>query len=243
MFFGSNNNFKKGQKMNRILINTLASAALCFVSAPQSFATPATAEGAHPGHEHHEKMQAEKSSEEIVKEIEDRLSKVKDAGAALSAEMKSEYDYYMDLVAVEIKALKDATNKNLKRHQASAQRAVNAIESMIKKHVHQVEHAKKVEEREAKAKAKAEERKARAEERKAKAEARKAEREAAKAKREADKAASKQEKATEKAKEKELVKEQSDAIAKAEKSGEMDHGRFDGGSTDEPGTDAAKPTT
>jgi hypothetical protein len=128
------------------------------------------------------------SSEDMIKESEDRLAKIKDAGSSLPADLKSEFDYHLDIVTAEIKPLRDASNKHHAKHHSASQNHLKMAEQIVKKHENQVAHAKKVEERQANAKAKAEERKARAEERKAKADARRAEREAAKAKRAAEKA-------------------------------------------------------
>lgn len=241
--------------MNRILLTTLASAAICFALTPRVIAAAASPDApeashhhSHHGHAHHETKHAEKSDEEMVKECEDHFAKIKDAGASLLPEMKAEFDYHLDLAAVEIKALKDPNHKDHRKHYVSGLKDLNGAEHILKKHENQMKHAKAAEER----KAKADERKARAEERKAKAEARKAERDAAKAKREADKAARKHDKkAHEKssdgakplAEEKDLVKAQENDIAKEEKSGDMDHGRSEGGDTRSPGSLAAKATT
>lgn len=179
--------------MNRILLTTLASAALCFTSAPgicSPAASPSSHEVPHPAApQQHKKMhKAVMSSEDMIKESEDRLAKIKDAGNSLPAELKSDFDYHLDVVAAEIKALRDVSNKHHTKHHAACHNHLKAAEQIVKKHENQAAHAKKVEERQANAKAKAEERKARAEERKAKADARRAEREAAKAKRAAEKA-------------------------------------------------------
>jgi colicin import membrane protein len=237
--------------MNRIFLTTLASVALCYATTPQVIANPTT-DTAHPSmHMHTEqtdRKHMEKISEEALKTFEDRYNKIKDAGVSLSADLKSEFDYYMDVVAAELKALKDTNNKHHKKHEGAVKRTLDAAESLVRKHIHQLDHAKKLEERKAKAEAKAEERKARAAERKAKAEARKAEREAAKAKKQAAKAekaavaeAEKKEKPIIQTHDNVMVKAQEAALDQAEKSGKLDHGRSEGGSTDAPGTEAEKP--
>lgn len=245
--------------MNRIFLTTLASVALCYATTPQIFANPAKTDASQqstPMSVEHSETKSESISENVVKSVEDQFNKIKDAGASLAADLKSEFDYQMDIAAAELKALRDANNKHHKKHHASIQRALHAAEGILKKFTNQQNHAKKLEDRKAKAAAKAEERKARAAERKAKAEARKAEREAAKAKREAEKAAKavnaahkqdkvkeKEENAMGKVYEKELIKEQTDDINHAEKTGQLDHGRSEGGSTEAPGTEAEKPET
>ena len=197
-------------------------------------------------HKHHSpaKMDA-MTPAAMIKEAEDRLAKLKDGGAALSPEMKSEFDYNMKVAAVEMDALKDEHIKDHKRHFSSLNRHLKAAEQIIKKHEHQVAHAKKVEER----KAKAAERKARAEERKAKAAERKAARDAKKAKVKETEAEAKKVKDTKK--EDKAVNPTSAPILDSEKDleihrdagGGSDHGSADGGDMRAPGTEAAKPLT
>lgn len=236
--------------MNHILLTTLASVAFTLATVSQSAANPAMQDPSHTakpaGHEHVGPMPVGKSAEDMAKDFENRLASLKDSAANLSEEMKAEISYYIDVIAAEIKALRDPHNKHHKKHQSLGQRALHAAESMVKKVKHQAEHLQKVEERKSAKAAKVEERKARAAERKAKADARKAEREAARAMKKADKSdsiANAQEKATERAHEKEMEKEQAADIAKEEKLGKLDHGRSEGGSSAEPGTEAAKPAS
>jgi hypothetical protein len=193
--------FKKGQKMSRILLTTLASVAFSFSAGAQVLANPETTDShhsaphhAHHGADQHHKMHHEKPTAEMIAEFETRLGKVKEGGASLSDDLKGQLEYNLKIAAVEIETLKDPRIKDHKKHVASLNRGLGASESIIKKHEHMTDQAKKMEDRKAgqdkkaaERKAKEDERKARAEDRKAKAEARKAEREAAKAKRVADK--------------------------------------------------------
>lgn len=149
--------------MNRIFLTALTCAALSF----GGFSQAAVAEHSEHGHAHHG-MDAGKMAEEMAKSCEERLAKVKDTGASLPADLKGEFDYYLEIVGIELKALKDPNHQNHKRHGRACQRRLKKAEHVVKKHERRAEHEKKKEER------------------KAKAEARKAHKEALKAEKAAD---------------------------------------------------------
>ena len=102
--------------MNRIILASLASVALSLGSTPHVLgATDSSSEPHHPAHHghrhhhhHHHNMHAEKTRAEMVKESEERLGKLKDAGASLPADLKAEFDINLKFVAVAIEALNDA---------------------------------------------------------------------------------------------------------------------------------------
>ncbi len=173
---------KKGQKMKRILLSALASVALSCGATSEVSANVAHHDdhsskhhehhGHHGHHGHHEKKHAAKSADEMVKECEEHMEKIKDAGASLSPKMKAKFDYNLKKAGVEIEALKNPDMDEHQRHGDMCHRDLAAAEQIVKKHERQLAHEKQMEEK----KAKAEERKARAEERKAKAAERKAKR-------------------------------------------------------------------
>jgi hypothetical protein len=206
--------------MNRIFLSALASVALSCASAPEILGEHGHHHEHHGHHAHHDKMDAGKTAEEMAKECEDRMGKIKDAGASLSPDMKAEFDYNLEIAGIEIKALRDVNHKDHKKHDTSCHRHLSTAEHILKKHEHQLAHEKKMEER----KAKAAERKARADERKAKAEERKAKREADKA---AHKAAAHHEH--------HHAKEATPALESAH-----DNGRTEGADTRAPGSEAEK---
>ncbi|MBX9804280.1 MAG: hypothetical protein K2Y18_00840 [Alphaproteobacteria bacterium] len=167
--------------MNRIFLTVLSSVALFSISQSKVVAAAAApADSPSPQHlahhpEDHSKAGSEKSAADMAKELEDRLAKLKDAGASLNAELKAEFDYNLEIADIEIKALKNPIHRDHKRHAHSCGRHLASAEHILKKHEHQVAREKKEQDR----KAKMEERKLRAQERKAKAEERKAKREEA----------------------------------------------------------------
>lgn len=209
--------------MNRILLTAFASVALSFATIPEAFGTPASQDEpkAHHGHEHgsshHDnKMDAGKTADEMAKECEAHLEKIKDSGSSLPTDKKAEFEYSLEIAGVEAKALKDLNHKDPKKHAHSCQRHLKNAEQIVRKHENYLAHEKKMEER-----------KAKVEERKEKALARKAEREAAKAKREAEKA--------------ERAAAHHDKTH--EKESALDHGKSEGASKEVPGADAEKPIT
>ena len=155
------------------------------------------------------------NKEEMARECDQHLEQLKDAGAPLPDDKKAEFDYNLEIAAIEAKALKDANHKDPKRHAKSCQSRLNEARHIVKKHADQVAREKRKEER-----------KARDEERKKKAEARRAEREAAKTKREAERA-------------EKMAHPHHDK--NTETSDGFDHGKSEGASKEEPGTEAAKP--
>lgn len=204
--------------MNRILLTILASVAFSSSITPEAFgalASPDEQTAHQHDHVHHDKSGPEKTAAEMAKECEERLEKIKNAGASLPADLKADFDYTLKLAGVEIEALKDVNLKNHKKHAIFCHRHLRDADQIIKRHEHQLAREKKAEER----KAKMEERKLRAEERKAKAEERKA-------KREAEKAAAHHDKDPNKDK----VKDDG-----------LDHGRSEGSDKTAPGSEAAKP--
>ncbi len=213
--------------MNRILLSVLASAALSFTTTPAAFGDLAPHE-AHHGHSHshehgspnhhhahhHHKVDASKTAEEVAKECEERLGKVKDAGATLPADhKKAEFDYNLKIANVEIETLRDVNLKDFKKHAHACHHHLKKAEQIVRQHENHMAHEKKMEER-----------KAKAEERKANAAARKAKREADKAERAAAKAAA----ATHHGKH-------------HEQEAGLDHGQSEGASKEAPGSEAAKP--
>lgn len=165
--------------MKRILLSALASVALsCGTASEISAHTDHHGEHGHKHHEHHmhhmhhEKKHPAKTADEMAKECEERMEKIKDAGASLPPKMKAKFDYNLKKAGIEVEALKNPDMDEHHKHADLCHRDLKAAEQIMKKHEHQVAHEKKMEEK----KAKAEERKARAEERKAKAAERKAKR-------------------------------------------------------------------
>jgi|GEM_PF-6253045 len=162
--------------MKRILLSALASVALsCGTTSESSaHAGPHGEHGPrhHEHHMHHEKKHPTKTADEMAKECEDRMEKIKGAGASLPSKMKAKFDYNLKKASVEIEALKNPDMDEHHKHADLCHRDLKAAEQIVKKHEHQAAHEKKMEEK----KAKAEERRARAEERKAKAAERKAKR-------------------------------------------------------------------
>ena len=210
--------------MNRILLSILASAALSFTTTPAAFAelTPhklhhghshSHGHGHHHAHHHHQ-VDASKTAEEMAKECEEHLEKIKDAGATLPADnKKADFDYNLKIANVEIETLRDVNLKDFKKHAHSCHHHLKKAEQIVRQHENHVAYEKKMEER-----------KAKAEERKANAAARKAKREADKAERAAAKAAS----ATHHDKH-------------HEQEASLDHGQSEGASKEAPGSEAAKP--
>ena len=215
--------------MNRIFLTLFASVALYSLTSLQSFA-----EHSHQA-SHDHKITAEKPAEEMTKACEDHFEKIKNAGSSLPADKKAEFDYDLEIVNIEIKALKDPNHKDHKRHAHSCHRHLKEAENIARKHEdHMIREKKK------------EERKARAEERKAKAEARKAEREAAKAKREVEKAEKAahhhdkhEEEKAEKAAHHHDKHHEKEGLPSHESKDGLDHGKSEGASKEEPGSDVA----
>ena len=167
--------------MNRILLTLISSVTLLSISqfkvviaaAAPADTSPPQHQAHHP--EYHHKAGIEKSAVDLAKECEQHLTKLKEAGGSLRAELKAEVDYNLEIAEIEIKTLKNPIHKDPKRHAASCNRHLSSAEHILKKHEHQLAREKKEQDR----KVKMEERKARAQERKAKAEERKAKREEA----------------------------------------------------------------
>jgi len=172
--------------MKRILLSAIASVALSCGASLEACATvdhhDEHASKHHGHHGHHEKKHPAKTGDEMAKECEEHMEKIKDAGASLSPKMKAKFDYNLKKAGIEIEALKNPDMDEHHKHADMCHRDLKVAEQIVKKHEHQLAHEKKMEEK----KAKAEERKVRAEERKAKAAERKAKRdEERKAKKEA----------------------------------------------------------
>lgn len=207
--------------MNRILPSVLASVALSFTTTPAAFGdvghhghSHSHDHGHHHARHHHHKVDPGKTAEEMAKECEERLGKVKDAGSTLPADnKKAEFDYNLKIANVEIETLRDVNLKDFTKHAHSCHHHLKKAEQTISQHEHHLAYEKKMEER------------------KEKAAARKAKREADKARREADKAeraAAKAEAATHHDKH-------------HEQEAGLDHGQSEGASQAEPGSEAAKP--
>jgi hypothetical protein len=157
--------------MKRILLSALASVALSCGASLEACANVdqhdehASKHHEHHGHQmHHEKKHPAKSGDEMAKECEEHMEKIKDAGASLSPKMKAKFDYNLKKAVVEIEALKNPDMDEHHKHAEMCRRDLKAAEMIVKKHEIQLAHEKKMEEK----KAKAEERKAKAAERKAK---------------------------------------------------------------------------
>lgn len=196
--------------MKRILLSALASVALSCGGSLEACAHVAHNEH-HGHHTHHEKKHSAKTGDEMAKECEEHMEKIKDAGASLSPKMKAKFDYNLKKVGVEIEALKNPDMDEHHKHAEMCHRDLKAAEMIVKKHEQQLAHEKKIEEK----KAKAEERKARAEENKAKAAERKA-------KRDEERKAKK-------------------AAAHHSTHHDLDHGKSEGADKTAPGSAAAEP--
>ncbi|MGV8948702.1 MAG: hypothetical protein ACOH2E_04970 [Candidatus Paracaedibacter sp.] len=205
--------------MKKILLSALASVALsCGVPSEASAHAAHQDEHGSKHHMHHEKKHSAKTGDEMAKECEERLEKIKDSGASLSPKMKAKFEYNLKKASVEIDALKNPDMDEHNRHADMCHRDLKTAEQLVKKHEQQLAHEKKIEEK----KAKAAERKARAEENKAKAAERKAkrdeERKARKAAHDAGKIASHQ-----------------------DSNQSLDHGKSDGADKATPGSAAEAP--
>src|SRR5579862_9687791 len=135
--------------MNRILLSLLATVALsCPMSASQAEtagtpvetkapeAAPMAAAAPTEHHEGHEKVHHRghqgMPAADMVKELEDHMSKIKESGASLTGEAKAEFDYNLEITDVEIKALKDPLHDHdRKKHYGSGQRHLKAAEHMV----------------------------------------------------------------------------------------------------------------
>ena len=130
---------RKVKKMKRILLSALASVALsCGASSEASANVAHHDEHGSVHHMHHEKKHSAKTGDEMAKECEERMEKIKDSGASLVSKMKAKFEYNLKKASVEIEALKNPDMDEHHRHADMCHRDLKAAEQLVKKHEQQL---------------------------------------------------------------------------------------------------------
>lgn len=128
--------------MKRILLSTLTSITLFYGASSQTIlAQPQASEKESPSVQ--SPLTSSKTGEELAKDCETRLAKIKDSGTTLSPTMKAKFDYNLAKATLEIGVLRNPNHGKSHSYVAACQRHVTIAEKTIKRHEYKRAQQKK----------------------------------------------------------------------------------------------------